>query len=97
MLAELGKRSGLVIATGGGCVTRERNYPLLHQNSRMVWIQRDAALLPTKGRPLSQKNGPASLYEQRKHLYEAFSDAFVVSDGTKEECLAKVLAALQTI
>ena len=97
VLAELGKRSGLVIATGGGCVTRERNYPLLHQNSRMVWIQRDAALLPTKGRPLSQKNGPAALYEQRKHLYEAFSDAFVVSDGTKEECLAKVLAALQTI
>ena len=97
VLEALGRRSGLVIATGGGCVTRERNYPLLHQNSRMIWIQRDAALLPTEGRPLSQKNGPTALYEQRKHLYEAFSDAFVVSDGTKEECLAKVLAALQTI
>ena len=31
-LAELGKQSGLVIATGGGCVTQERNHPLLHQN-----------------------------------------------------------------
>ena len=32
MLAELGKRSGLVIATGGGCVTRPENYhcSLLH-------------------------------------------------------------------
>lgn len=97
VLEALGRRSGLVIATGGGCVTQERNYPLLHQNSRMIWIQRDAALLPTKGRPLSQKTPPAVLYEQRKHLYEAFADAFVVSDGTKEECLAKVMAALEGI
>ena len=40
-LAELGKRSGLVIATGGGCVTREENYPLLHQNSVIFWLERD--------------------------------------------------------
>ena len=97
VLAELGKKSGLVIATGGGCVTRERNYPLLHQNSRMVWIQRDAALLPTEGRPLSQKTDPAILYEQRKPLYAAFADASIVSDGTKEECLAKVMKALEGI
>ena len=97
VLAELGKRSGLVIATGGGCVTRERNYPLLHQNSRMVWIQRDATLLPTEGRPLSQKTSPKVLYEQRKPLYDAFADAFVISDGTKEECLAKVMNALEGI
>lgn len=31
-LAELGKQSGLVIATGGGCVTQQRNFDLLHQN-----------------------------------------------------------------
>ena len=55
VLSELGKRSGLVIATGGGCVTRERNYPLLHQNSRIIWLQRCPARLPTEGRPLSQR------------------------------------------
>lgn len=97
MLAEFGKRSGQVIATGGGCVTRQRNDPLLHQNSRIIWIQRDPALLPTEGRPLSQKNDPAILYEQRKPMYHAFADAFVVSDGTKEECLAKVRKALEEI
>ena len=32
VLLDLGKQSGLVIATGGGCVTRPENYPLLHQN-----------------------------------------------------------------
>ena len=31
VLESLGKQSGLVIATGGGCVTRMRNYPLLQQ------------------------------------------------------------------
>ena len=36
VLAELGKRSGCIIATGGGCVTQEKNYPLLHQNGLLV-------------------------------------------------------------
>ena len=31
ILAQLGKQSGTVISTGGGCVTRPENYPLLHQ------------------------------------------------------------------
>ena len=29
-IAELSKQSGIILATGGGCVTREENYPLLH-------------------------------------------------------------------
>ena len=40
-LAELGKQSSLVIATGGGCVTKQRNYDLLHQNGKIFWIHRD--------------------------------------------------------
>lgn len=92
VLSDLGKRSGLVIATGGGCVTKERNYPLLHQNGTIVWIQRDAKALPTDGRPLSQQNDPAVLYESRKPMYAAFSDKMVVNDGTCEEAAEKILA-----
>jgi shikimate dehydrogenase len=40
ILSELGKQSGTVISTGGGCVTREENYPLLHQNGVIVWLRR---------------------------------------------------------
>lgn len=97
VLAELGKRSGLVIATGGGCVTRERNYPLLHQNSRIIWLKRDAELLPTDGRPLSQKIAPAVLYEQRKPMYTAFADATVENDCTPAECVKRIIAALEEI
>lgn len=97
VLAELGKQSGLVIATGGGCVTRERNYPLLHQNSRIIWLKRDSALLPTDGRPLSQKTAPAVLHEQRKPLYAAFADAAVENDHTPEECVKRIVAALEEL
>ena len=97
VLDELGKKSGLVIATGGGCVTKDRNYPLLHQNSRILWLKRDAALLPTDGRPLSQKTAPAVLYEQRKPLYAAFADATVENDSTPEECAKRIIAALEEL
>ena len=81
VLSELGKQSGLVIATGGGCVTREENYPLLHQNGVLFWLQRDLSLLPTEGRPLSQQNKPETLYVQRKALYDAFADHCIDNDG----------------
>ena len=41
VLAELGKASGQVIATGGGCVTKRENYRSLHQNGKIYWIKRD--------------------------------------------------------
>ena len=32
MEAEEKTASGIILSTGGGCVTRPENYPLLHQN-----------------------------------------------------------------
>ncbi|MBQ7099346.1 MAG: shikimate kinase [Oscillospiraceae bacterium] len=97
VLAALGKQSALVIATGGGCVTREENHPLLHQNSRILWIRRDPAKLPTAGRPLSQKTAPAVLYEQRKPMYAAFADAAVDNEGTIGETLTAILNLLEVL
>lgn len=74
VLTELGKRSGLVIATGGGVVTRKENHPLLHQNGRIVWLTRPIDKLSTEGRPLSKKTPLAELYRVREPLYRAFSD-----------------------
>ena len=97
VLETLSKQSGLIIATGGGCVTRERNYPLLHQNSRILWLKRCPARLPTAGRPLSQKTTPAALYEQRRILYKTFSDAAVDNDGTRGETLTEILNILEVL
>ncbi len=95
VLSDLGRQSGLVIATGGGCVTKERNYPLLHQNGTIIWIQRDGNALPTHGRPLSQQTNPAILYEQRKPLYASFSDKIVPNDGTIAETAEKICSLLE--
>ncbi len=89
VLAEICKGSGLVISTGGGCVTRDENYPLLHQNGNIIWVQRDIDALPTHGRPLSHRDKLAEMYAARKPLYEAFADAQFTNDGTLEEAVAK--------
>lgn len=96
-LTELGKQSGLVIATGGGCVTQKRNYPLLHQNGYLVWLERDCSVLPTDGRPLSQANDLGKMYAVRKPLYEAFADIRVENAGTPEETVQHILNALEEL
>lgn len=94
-LESLGKQSCLVIATGGGCVTRERNYPLLHQNSSIFWLQRDLSLLPTEGRPLSQANPLTDLYRMRRPLYERFADYCIDNNGTLSETLSAIQCLLE--
>lgn len=92
VLSEFGKQSGLVIATGGGCVTRERNYNLLHQNGQIFWLKRDLEVLPTDGRPLSQSNRLDDLYEARKGQYQAFADFIVDNNESTEETVAAILS-----
>ncbi len=94
VLAELGKKGGLVIATGGGCVTREENYPHLHQNGSIVWVKRPLAELPTKGRPLSQSCGVQELYARRAALYERFADVSVEVCDTVEHAVEAILEAI---
>ena len=96
VLGELGRQSGIIIATGGGCVTREENYPLLHQNGNIIWIQRDIASLPTDGRPLSQNGKLMEMYAVRKPMYEAFCDFFVDNNATPHDAVNKILLRLKT-
>lgn len=92
VLSELGRQSGLIIATGGGCVTKARNYPLLHQNGTIFWLKRDIASLPTDGRPLSQTILLEEMYQIRKPLYEAFADHVISNDGDPEDTLRQITA-----
>lgn len=96
-LENLGKQSALVIATGGGCVTRSRNYPLLHQNGMIVWLQRDLSQLPTDGRPLSQANRLEEMYALRRPMYEAFGDIRVSNAGCPEDTVNEILSHLEEL
>ena len=94
VLEQLGKQSGLVLATGGGCVTREENLPLLRQNGRVIWLRRSLDKLPTEGRPLSRHAGVQALYDARASLYRHFSDFEVSNDGSVEETVNEILEAI---
>ena len=94
VLAELGKQSGLVIATGGGCVTRPENYPLLHQNGTIFCLTRDLSRLPISGRPVSQALGAEEIYRRRKSLYEGFADVMIDNGRTVEDAVRQILEVL---
>ena len=96
-LQQLGKQSGLVIATGGGCVTKERNYAPLHQNGILVWLKRDLDLLPTDGRPLSRRDRLQEMYTLRSPLYQAFADIILENGDTPEKTVASILTAVEEL
>lgn len=88
---EAGARTGCVLSTGGGVVTREENYPPLHQNGVIVHITRTLDLLPTNGRPVSQSTDLHELWRQREPLYRSFADLTVDNNGPMEETVQRIL------
>ena len=95
MLAQLGKESGLVIATGGGCVTRPENYPLLHQNGTIIFLERELSKLPKKGRPLSLRGNLQDMYTIRLPMYRRFADLIVPNDSSPETVAKNVEEAYE--
>lgn len=95
VLKELGKRSGCVIATGGGCVTRAENRDFLRQNGTLVWLKRPLSLLCADGRPISKLEGVEALYRKRRALYEQFSQFAVANCGTPEDTVTQILEVLK--
>jgi len=93
-LEELGKRSGCVIATGGGAVTREENYSLVRQNGTIVRICRPLDCLPTEGRPISQTTKLSALAARREPLYRAWADFTIENTGTPEAAVQAILEAI---
>lgn len=94
VLNDLGKKSGLVISTGGGCVTQEQNYPLLHQNSKIFCLNRNLEQLPTDGRPLSQKGNLEEMYRIRKPMYDRFADYIIDNNGDLNETVSQIISKL---
>ena len=89
-LADISKRSGLVLSTGGGVVTRDENYPLLHQNSQIVMLNRKLDELAHKGRPITARDGIDKLAEQRMPRYRAWADYIIDS----RDCAANTARAI---
>ena len=92
ILCRVSRESGLVIATGGGVVTRPENLDPLRQNSTVIFLRRPLDQLPVDGRPISQANNLETLYQRRLPLYQQASDWAVdniVLDDTITEIMRR--------
>ncbi len=90
VIADCTKRSGQIIATGGGVVTQACNHDPIRQNGRVFFINRPVEQLSTDGRPLSQQNRLTDLLAARLSLYRGLCDheiAFTTSPRVAGEIL----------
>lgn len=87
ILAQLAKKRGVILATGGGAVLREENIRLLQQSGRLFFLDRPLhQLTPTADRPLSQtKSALKQQYETRLPLYQQAADVILSTGQTAEE------------
>lgn len=81
---EVASRSGLIIACGGGVVTREENRDLLRQNGHVVMLDRPLDELSSKGRPMSRAKGVEQLARERMGAYRAWADLIVGCTGSAD-------------
>lgn len=94
-VAAAGAKSGCVISTGGGVVTRAENKDLLRQNGTVVYIRREMSKTyknqlsagqtdAQQSRPLLAKHTPEELAQQRMPMYLAWSDIKILNIGISE-------------
>ena len=96
VIKELSKKSGAVIATGGGAILDGANVDALKRNGIIVFLNRPLEkLMPTPDRPLSADFAALErLYKFRLPIYKAAMDIEICADGTVTDVLTKVLKEL---
>ena len=93
MITKLGTQTGLVISTGGGCVTVPKNYAHLRQNGRIYQLTQPVEKLSTSGRVLSSGGIERlrELEETRTPMYESFAQCIVEHNRNAPETVAAIL------
>ena len=98
MIAKLGTQTGLVISTGGGCVTVPKNFAHLRQNGRIYQLTQPVENLSTSGRVLSSGGIERlrELEEIRTPMYESFAQSIVEHHRNAPETVAAILEDFET-
>ena len=93
MIAKFGTQTGLIISTGGGCVTVPKNYAHLRQNGRIYQLTQPVENLSTSGRVLSSGglDRLRELEEIRTPMYESFAQCIVEHKRNAPETVAAIL------
>ena len=89
----LSKLSHVIIATGGGVVTREENYYLLAENGNIIFLNRDITNLPTEGRPISKAMPIERIYKNRLPEYKSWADLEIdIENKTEDEIIKEIMS-----
>lgn len=93
IVRKLGEKNGIVIATGGGAVLREKNVNALGQNGLVVFLDRDIErIVPTADRPLgNSRDAIEKRYRERYPIYCAAADIRVESNNDVETVADEVM------
>lgn len=97
---ELYRKKSAVIATGGGIVTRPENMSLFSETGTIIYIERPIQMILESSdlttRPLLAKDNNTifALYQQRKHLYEAYCHYRILNNGSVETAADQIVAIL---
>lgn len=86
------KKTGVIIATGGGAVLREENVLSLKKNGELIYLERDLSKLVDDDRPLSKNGAISRLFAERKPIYESVCDKKVSNDGEIEQTVKEILS-----
>ena len=106
VLSAISQRHSLVVATGGGVVTRPENWGLLH-NGIVIWLDVERQQLLERlraddtARPLLQQQDPVAaldaLLAERRPLYAEADLTVVIQNETPEQVADGVLQLLPTL
>lgn len=93
MIAKFGTQTGLIISTGGGCVTVPKNFAHLRQNGRIYQLTQPVENLSTSGRVLSSGGIERlrELEEIRTPMYESFAQCIIEHNRNAPETVAAIL------
>jgi shikimate kinase len=103
LLRQLAKRRGVLVATGGGVVTREENRKVLRRSGVVVWLQASvdqqlSRLSHDKTRPLLQTQDRKAmllrLASERDPLYAMVADLVYASGNQSAKAAAGALGRL---
>lgn len=98
---EIGEKTDLVVATGGGLPLRQENRDLLRESGTVVFLHRDPGEIydsaDMSGRPLGQQGREAFLnrFAERLPIYRACAHLEIQDFSTVENTVAEILAKLE--
>lgn len=93
IVAEVSKKTGVVIATGGGVVLSKDNVSALSQNGKIYFIDRPLKLLcPTDDRPLTAtREAMEKKYNERYDIYKSCADVTINADSDAEKVAKAIM------